>query len=182
MHSAYQTFETDRLWLIPTSENDATFVHELMNTPKWIQHIGDRKITSVDVAKHYIKTRMLPQLKKLGYGNYTLIRKSDGQKIGTCGLYARAEVDDIDIGFAFLPEYEKQGYAFESARTLIHAAFQEFGLSKINAYTLPENSESRKLLEKLGLTLLGSTYLPKDAEKLLLYHLSKESWLQRTDR
>jgi len=82
----YKIFETERLILKPTSIEDAEFIFELLNTPKWIKYIGDRNIKTIENARGYIKTKMLPQLRKLGYSNYTLIRKADNCKIGTCGL------------------------------------------------------------------------------------------------
>lgn len=86
---AYKNFETERLFIRPTSEKDADFIFELLNTPKWIENIGDRNITSVEVAKEYIMTKMRPQLERLGYSSYTLVSKMDNGKIGTCGLYER---------------------------------------------------------------------------------------------
>lgn len=103
---AHKEFETERLFLRPTSDADAKFIFALMNNPTWIQHIGDRNITSFESAKDYILSRMLPQLGKLGYGNYTITRKTDNLKIGSCGLYDREGLDGIDIGFALLPEFE----------------------------------------------------------------------------
>ena len=167
----YKNFETERLVLKPTSEEDAEFIFELLNTPKWIKYIGDRNIKTVENAKDYIKIKMLPQLKRLGYSNYTLIRKSDNHKIGTCGLYDRDGLEGIDIGFAFLPEYERNGYAFESANKLMNAAFNEFEITKINAITVKDNISSQKLLEKLGLKLNGTTKLPDDDVELLLYKM-----------
>lgn len=114
---------------------------------------------------------MLPQLKRLGYSVYTLIKKQDNVKVGTCGLYDREGLEGIDIGFAFLPEYERKGYAFESARKLINVAFNEFGIKEINAITIEENISSKKLLEKLGFKLNGTTKLPDDEEELLLYKI-----------
>jgi len=164
-------FKTERLLLKPTSEEDATFIFELLNTEKWLKYIGDRNIKTVESAKEYIKIKMLPQLKRLGYSNYTVIRKSDNIKIGTCGLYDREELEGIDIGFAFLPEYEKNGYAFESANKLIDLAFHEFGIDEIKAITIKDNISSQKLLVKLGLTLDGTTKLPKEDKELLLYKI-----------
>ncbi|HAH25695.1 MAG TPA: GNAT family N-acetyltransferase, partial [Prolixibacteraceae bacterium] len=63
---------------------------------------------------------------RLGYGNFTVTRKSDRVKIGICGLFDREGLEGIDIGFAFLPEYERKGYAFESADKLKDKAFDEF--------------------------------------------------------
>lgn len=39
----YQAFETDRLLLQPTSTSDAQLIFELLNSPKWLKYIGDRK-------------------------------------------------------------------------------------------------------------------------------------------
>lgn len=58
---------------------------------------------------------MLPQLTKRGYGDYTMIRKKDGMKMGTCGLYDRDDFEGMDLEFAFLPAYEKKEYAYEVA-------------------------------------------------------------------
>lgn len=167
----FKTFETDRLILRPTSEEDAEFILELLNTPKWLQYIGDRNVKSVNDATEYIKSKILPQLRKLGYSNYTILRKSDQVKIGTCGLYDRDGLEGIDIGFAFLPEYEKKGYAFEAADKLKNAAIHEFGITELNAITVKDNADSQKLLNKLGFVFNGITKLPDDDEELLLYQL-----------
>jgi [ribosomal protein S5]-alanine N-acetyltransferase len=169
----YQSFETERLIIRPTSEEDAEFIFALLNTPKWHKFIGDRNVTTVEKAREYIENKMLPQLERLGYSSYTLVRKADNVKIGNCGLYDREGLDGVDIGFAFLPEYEKQGYAYEAASRLKEAAIHEFGLNEISAITTKDNSASQRLLEKLGLSLTGTTKLPNSKEELLLYKTSK---------
>lgn len=171
--NSYKVFETERLILRPTLEEDAEFILELLNTPKWIKYIGDRNVRTVDDAREYIRIKMLPQLKRLGYSNYTLIRKSDQAKIGSCGLYDREGLDGIDIGFAFLPEYERKGYAFEAASKLKEAAFNVFGIKEISAITEKENISSQKLIEKLGLKLTGTTKLPDEDVELLLYKIKR---------
>lgn len=165
----YKSFETERLILKPTTEQDAEFIFQLMNTPKWIQFIGDRDVKSIEKAGDYINSKMIPQLERLGYATYTLILKSDRSKIGTCGLYDREGLHGIDIGFAFLPEFERKGYGFESAEKLMQVAIQQYGVTEINAITTKDNIASQKLLEKLGLALKGITKLPNDDEELLLY-------------
>jgi RimJ/RimL family protein N-acetyltransferase len=170
--TVYKIAETERLTLRPTLEEDAEFIFELLNTPKWLKYIGDRNVKSVESAKEYIQIKMLPQLHRLGYGNFTVVRKSDQIKIGICGLFDREGLEGIDIGFAFLPEYEKKGYAFESVNKLKLMAFDEFGLKVINAITSKENFSSQQLLEKLGLELKGTTQLPNDDEEILLYQIT----------
>lgn len=169
----YKTFESERLIIKPTTEEDAAFIFELFNSPKWLKNIGDRNITSPDMAKEYILTKMQPQLERLGFSNYTLIRKTGKVKIGCCGLYDREGLEGIDIGFAFLPEYEGKGFAFEAADKLKNVAFNEFGLPALSAITSKHNVASQRLLEKLGLTLLGTTALPNANEELLLFKIEK---------
>ena len=169
----YKTFETERLLLRPTSEQDSEFILELMNTPKWLQFIGDRNVMSNEDAKAYIQEKMIPQLERLGYANYTVIIKDSDQKIGTCGLYDREGLEGIDIGFAFLPQYEKKGYAFEASNRVKEAAFHEFEIESISAITAKDNISSQMLLEKLGLQCTGTTRLPDDPEELLLYRIHR---------
>jgi ribosomal-protein-alanine N-acetyltransferase len=167
----YLSLQTDRLLLRPTALEDADFILRLMNSPKWMQNIGDRNVRTMEDAQKYIKNKMHPQLKKLGFSNYTVIRKSDGKKIGSCGLYDREGLDGVDIGFAFLPEFEGLGYAYESAKKVMETGIEQFGITKISAITLEDNLPSRKLIEKLGLTFSKMFRLPDDPEELMLYEL-----------
>lgn len=171
-HSEYK-ITTERLILRPTSKDDALFILNLMNSPKWIKFIGDRNVKTVEEAETYIKERMLPQLARLGFTNNTVIRKEDGSKIGSCGLYDREGLEGVDIGFAFLPEYEKKGYAFEAANALKNYAVNNWGLTKIKAITMFENTSSQKLLEKIGLTYKEKVKLVNDPIELMLYEWNK---------
>ena len=167
----FESFETDRLVLRPTSTEDAAFLLELLNTPKWLKYVGDRKVYTLEDAEDYIKKRIRPQLIRLGYSNYTVIRKSDGVKLGGCGLYDRKGLEGIDIGFAFLPEYEGQGYGFEAASKVKELGFKKFGISKIGAITVNSNIASQKLLSKLGLKFIKFVTLSDDDEELMYYEL-----------
>ena len=165
----YKTFETERLILKPTLEEDAQLIFELLNTPKWKKYIGERNVNSVEEGRIYIINRMKPQLERLGFGNYTVIRKSDNAKMGTCGLYDRVGLEGVDIGFAFLPDYEKKGYAYEASVKIKQVAFDDFGITSIGGITTKDNLASQKLLEKLGFQLAGTVRLPNDDEELLHY-------------
>ncbi|PKV76416.1 GNAT family N-acetyltransferase [Pontibacter ramchanderi] len=168
----YRSFETERLLLKPTSEEDAAFMLKLLNTPSWIRYIGDRNVHTVEEAVAYIRDKVTAQLQRLGYANYTVIRKSDGEKLGVCGLYDREGLEGIDIGFAFLPEYEKQGYGFEAAQEIKRAGIEEFGISQMKAITTKDNVPSQKLLQKLGLRYSKMVQLSDDAEELMLFEFN----------
>ena len=165
----FKSFETERLLLKPTSVDDAGFILELLNTPKWIQFIGDRNVTTPEEAKAYIENRMMPQLLRLGYGNYTITRKQDGAKIGSCGLYDREGLEGIDIGFALLPDFEKQGYGFEVVNRIKDFAVNDLQLTQISGITTKDNISSQNLLVKIGLQFEKYVTIPNDAEELCLY-------------
>lgn len=169
--SKIKTIETQRLSLKPIDIEDEAFLRQLVNTPKWLEYIGDRNIKTKKECINYIRTKMRPQIEQLGYGNYVVVRKSDDKKLGTCGLFDRAELEGVDIGFAFLPEFENMGYAFESSQKLLTKGFDKFNIKTISAITLPSNKSSQKLLEKLGLEFVKMVKLNSDEAELMLYCL-----------
>ena len=171
----FREFKTERLRIRPTLEQDAELIFQLMNTPKFLKYVGDRGINSIEDAEKYIQEKMHPQLNTHGYSNYSLIRKSDGIKVGTCGLYDRDGLDGIDIGFGLLPQYEGQGYAYEAASRVMRLAIEEFKIEEIKGITLKENIASQRLLEKLGLELIGTTTLPNDNREILLYKVKNKT-------
>lgn len=175
----HQSYQTKRLILKPTSVEDAAFFLELYNTPDWLKYIGDRNIKTKEDAETFIRKKIMPQFERLGYANYTVTLKSDGTKIGSCGLYDRDGLEGLDIGFAFLPAYYKQGYGFESADKIKELAFQKFNLTKLNAITVHYNMASINLLIKLNFLFVKNIFLPDDPEELMLFELDKTD--QATD-
>lgn len=174
----YKIFETERLILRPTTKEDAEFIFQLLNSPKWLEFIGDRNIRTVEDAENFIDEKMLTQLYRLGFSNYTIIRKTDLKKIGTCGLYDREGLEGIDIGYALLPEFEGKGYAFEAAEKIKNVALVDFRLGTINGITSKENMASQKLLQKLGLKLFGTKKLPGEEVELMFFQLQQENILK----
>lgn len=163
------TFETERLTLRTVSTDDADLILRLYNEPKFIEFIGDKNIRSLEDAGKYITEKFHPHIEQFGFGNYVIIRKTDGIKLGTVGVFGREGLDAHDIGFALLPEFEGGGYAFEAAQRIFDAAFSEFGLKKISAITTQGNFRSQKLIEKLGLKFVKTVRLPDDDEELRYY-------------
>lgn len=147
-----QIAETDRLILRHFTLSDAPFLLELLNSPGWLQWIGDRGVRTHEQAEQYIKDKMLSSYQKWDLGMYIVELKGDQPTpIGACGLVRRAELEDIDLGFALLPAYEGQGFAYEASQAVIGHAQAHLGLKRLIAITLPENTRSISLLERLGM-------------------------------
>ena len=120
-------------------------------------------------AENYIQNRFLPQIERLGFGNYVVILKENNKKIGAVGIFEREGLDVLDIGFSFFEEFEGKGYAFESAMKIKEIAKEEFNISKISAITSKDNYSSQKLIERLGLKLQKYITLPDENEELMYY-------------
>jgi ribosomal-protein-alanine N-acetyltransferase len=169
----YPNLETERLLIRPTTIEDAPFLYELMNSPKWIQFIGDQKMDTVDKVKTYIEEIMLPQFTKLGFTNNTLILKDTNEKIGICGLYCRGNYpEELELGFALLPEFEQKGFGSESAARLIEFGFTILSTQRIKAITNFYNLDSQKLLLKLSFSFVKYE-IEDSGEGVKIYILSK---------
>lgn len=168
--------ETERLLLREISVKEAGFILELYSSPNFIKYIGDRKLRTLNDAENYIKEKFLPQFAGLGFGNYLITQKSDGQNIGAVGIFVREGLETPDIGFSFLEQFEGKGFGYEASSLLINTGFTEFGLEKIAAFTTPENILSQKLIEKLGLKYIKIIQFGDDPEELRYYELSKNDW------
>ncbi len=143
--------ETERLIIRELdSAADAEFIFALLNTPKFLQYIGDRGVRSVDQAAMFIDGRFIKSYRDHGFGLYAVIRKDDNVPAGICGFVKRDQFEFPDIGFAFLPQFERLGYGFESAAAMMRYGREKLGFSRVLAITSQENEASGKLLEKLG--------------------------------
>lgn len=143
--------ETERLALSKLSADDAEFILELLNQPSFIEYIGDKGVRTDADAVRYIQNGPIASYERFGFGLYRVELKGSGIPIGICGLLKRESLPDVDVGFAFLPEFWSQGYAVESASAVIQHGRTVLGLSRIVAITAPDNYGSIKVLEKIGL-------------------------------
>jgi RimJ/RimL family protein N-acetyltransferase len=161
--------ETDRLRLRRLSTGDAEFILELLNDPSFLRFIGDKGVRTLDDAREYILNGPVNMYNRLGFGLYLTELKESGTPIGICGLIKRDSLEDVDIGFAFLPSYRANGYAYESAAAVIAYGKTVLGLKRIVAITSPDNYASGRLLEKIGLRFERMIRLSKDAEEVRLF-------------
>ena len=159
---------TERLSLRTLELNDAAFYLQLVNDPSWIKNIGDKGIRSIEAAQDAILRNHITIEQTMGFSLYVVERSSDQVALGLCGLVKRERFDDLDLGYALLPVYHGQGYAFEAASGVLTYAKNSLGLQRLLAITSPGNIVSSKLLEKLGFTF-QSTLLWKEDDEVRLY-------------
>ncbi|WP_226643093.1 GNAT family N-acetyltransferase [Microbulbifer variabilis] len=158
---------TPNLILRELCEDDAEFILQLLNDADFLRNIGDRRVRNLKQARQYIQSGPMAMYREHQFGLYK-VSLPDGTSVGTCGLIKRVGLEDVDIGFAFLPEYRGRGYAQEAARAIMVYAREQLALKRIVAIARPDNTASVKLLEKIGLKAEGRITLPGETIELLL--------------
>jgi [ribosomal protein S5]-alanine N-acetyltransferase len=160
--------ETPRLSLRRLTLADAPFMLELLNDPAFIRNIGDKKVRSIKEAEGYLRDGPLASYAQFGFG-LMLVRMKDGlAPAGICGLIKRDALEDVDVGFAYLPAYRGQGYALEATRAVLAYGKRQFGLSRIVAIVSPDNAGSIRVLEKAGLRFERMIRLAEDGSEVQL--------------
>lgn len=154
---------TARLVIKTLSEEDAHFIFDLLNTDGWIRYIGYRHIHAEADALAYI--RKITEDPDTRY--WTVRLNETNATIGLVTLIRRDYLDFHDIGFAFLPQYANKGYAYEAAQAVLSKLAKGGGIENILAITLPGNTASIRLIEKLGLRF--ERIIERSNEKLYLY-------------
>ncbi len=157
------TIFTDRLVLNKLTVQEAGFIYHLLNTAEWIRFIGDRKIaTTADALAYIEKILANPNI------NYWVVTvKESSIAIGVITLIKRDYLAFHDIGFAFFVAHSKHGYAYEASKAVLERVSVLPQYPVVLAITSPDNINSIRLLEKLGLHFMKNIAVEK--ENLLMY-------------
>jgi RimJ/RimL family protein N-acetyltransferase len=142
--------ETNRLRLRRLEVDDADFILRLLNEPSFLQNIGDKGVRTRDDARLYILNGPIASYEKFGFGLYLVELRESGAPVGICGLLKRDVLEDVDIGYALIPEFWSKGYAVESVSAVMSYASKVLGLKRVVAVVNPDNQSSIRLLERIG--------------------------------
>lgn len=163
-----QRIQTDRLHIEELSHADASFLIELVNTPGWLEFIGNRNVYTLFDAQNYIQNI----LDNENYRYWTVKLKDTNSSIGLISLIKREYLTNHDIGFAFLPQYCNLGYAFEATQAVIEKISMLPKFEILLATTLPNNIHSIKLLKRLHFSFIKK--IEVNDELLNLYSLTNK--------
>jgi len=164
-----KVLETERLIMRRFSPADAGLILELLNEPSFIQNIGDRGVRTLSDAERYIATGPVASYARNGFGLYLVLLKESNEPIGMCGLIKRDALEDVDVGYAFLPRYWSKGFAIESVQAVLAYAKKILRLKRVVAIVDPNNRGSIRVLEKAGFTFEKMVRLSADDIELKLF-------------
>ena len=145
--------ETPRLILRKITIDDYLSISKILQDIEvmyaWEHAFSDKEV--IDWINENIK-----RYNRDGYSYWAVIEKRIEKLVGVCGIIAESadNEDYIGIGYIFNKAFWHQGLAFESANACKRYAFRTLKISELTAQIRPENLSSRKVAEKLGMTVI----------------------------
>lgn len=190
-HRLVDTYlETDRLALRRFTDEDADLLIELDSDPVVMRYLTGGEPTAPEV----VRTGHLPNI-LAGYerwdGNFGLFaahEKDGGAFVGWFILRPEpgGPLDEVELGYRLRQTSWGKGYATEGSRALLGKAFAELGVRSVWAETLSVNRGSRRVVEKLGMTLGDTIPVPHDMQLIegseqggVRYEITAGEWAQQ---
>ncbi|PST91293.1 GNAT family N-acetyltransferase [Photobacterium sp. NCIMB 13483] len=161
--------ETEQLIIRQLTLDDVEFIIQLLNEEAFIRYIADKNIRTHADAVNYLTNGPLASYRDYGFGLNLVLLKETAAPIGICGLLKREELDYPDLGYAFLTEFCKKGYATEAASSVLNVGMKDHSLNTVLAVTLLDNEGSNRLLQKIGFELKGTMALYGSQNNLYEY-------------
>lgn len=140
---------TPRLLLRPFTLEDVDFIVDLNSSEEVWRYTGDGPLDRDEAAGvvRYIHARQHPH----GMARLVVVRRSDGRRLGWCGL-RRLEPGEVpDLGYRFFVHAWGQGYATESATAVLDHGFSLATVDRVRAEAYVPNHRSLAVMAKLGM-------------------------------
>jgi RimJ/RimL family protein N-acetyltransferase len=145
------TFPTERLRAERLRPEHLAELRRMDTHPVVMEHLGGVREDTKTLARF---DRDLRHWDEHGYGAWVLHELNGQDVIGRAVLrHILIEgVDDVEVGYAFYPEFWGRGLATEISRACLGFARDRLGLETVIAVTTPSNLASQNVLRKIGLT------------------------------
>lgn len=166
--------ETSRLFIRPFTEDDLDRLIEMRSDPEVNKYLGGSRLQNPEAIERRLKVYMA-SWDKYGFGASAVIWKENGEMIGWGGLMPLEDSGEIEVGYGMVKEYWGMGIGSEIAKAWLEHGFKEAGLERIVAIAFPENTGSRRIMEKLGMKYEHNAL--HYGEDCCFYGITKEEFL-----
>ncbi len=164
--------ETERLIVRPWQESDVDAWYAIVSDPVTMQ-FWPAPLTQEDAARWIAVS--LERYAREGFGRNALLLKETGELIGDCGIVSTTLDGEAvyDLGYILHHPYHRQGIGLEVASALRDYGFSVLNLPAIHANMAHDHTASRRVAEKIGMTLVRTFDNPRNRNiRTLLYRLS----------
>jgi ribosomal-protein-alanine N-acetyltransferase len=164
--------ETARLRLRPFAADlsDLDPLHEIQSDPdhmRFYPHPFSR-----DESRAWIE-RSLEHEEQYGYGLWAIEDRESGEFLGNCGpVHQKVEgVEEVELGWSVTPRRARQGIATEAAAAWRERCLGPLGMERVISLIRPENSPSRGVAERIGMSVWKETLHGSMAWPHLVYRI-----------
>ncbi|MCF8237804.1 MAG: GNAT family N-acetyltransferase [Saprospiraceae bacterium] len=171
-----QILETDRLLLRPFVIADIEPSYQINLDPRVSRYTHDGGVKTREEIEQIIHQNVWGDYQQFGFGRFAVIHKKDDRFIGFAGLKYLPEMDEVDIGYRFHPDYWGQGIATECGLATLPFAFETLRLDHLIGMVLSGNSASQKVLEKLHFSF--EKEFEDGGEMIMQFRLSQATYRQ----
>lgn len=162
--------ETERLLIRPIALEDVEDLHEVHADPTTWDFIGSGPTETLDATLARL-ARTIEYQEQHGISLWAVVERASGRVVGDCGLQYLEGGPDVEVGYRLHRSVRGRGYTTEAARACVEAGFDQLGLERIVAVAWPENTASRRVMEKIGMRLVGPGFHYNHAS--VLYEISR---------
>lgn len=168
--------ETQRLYIRQFTNNDLTELIELRSDPEVIKYLGGKNMQNPAALEKRLQF-YIGCYTKYGFGMSAMIWKETGKMIGWSGLQPLDGTDEIEVGYGMAREFWGKGIGFEAAKAWLEFGFEKANLKRIVAVAYPENTGSRRIMEKCGMKYEKTE--PHYGADCVFYAISKDDFLKK---
>jgi RimJ/RimL family protein N-acetyltransferase len=179
--------DTERLTLRRFTADEADLLTELDSDPEVMRYLTGGEPTP---PEHYRERGLRNILSSYemwggGFGLFAAQVRDSGDFIGWFILCPEKDgpLDEAEIGYRLRRAQWGRGYATEGSKALLAKAFTQLGVNRVWAETMALNSGSRKVLEKIGMTMTGTLETPPDMQMAegaehggVRYEITRKQW------
>ena len=145
---------TPRFVLHPMAPGDLAWYAEFAGDAEVMQYIGHAGPLSHQQATERL-ARYVRCWEEHGLGMFGVRLRDEPLPVGWAGLQPLSGTNEIEVGYAFGRPAWGRGYATEVASAVVQWGFEVLGLERIVAVASPENTASRRVMDKLGMQYEG---------------------------
>ncbi len=150
--------ETARLRLRPFAADlsDAPALNEIQRDPNHMRFYPHP--FSLDESREWIARRLV-EYDEVGFSLWVVEDRATGEFLGNVGPTVQPVdgIDEVELGWSITPRRARQGIATDAALVCRDYCFDVLGLDHVISLVRPENTPSRGVAEKLGMTVWKET-------------------------
>ncbi|MGB7069327.1 MAG: GNAT family N-acetyltransferase [Pyrinomonadaceae bacterium] len=166
--------ETERLLIRQLTPADLDWLIEMRTDPEVYKYLGGLRMQNPEAIAKRLEF-YLECYAKFGFGSSAMVLRETGEIVGCSGIQPLEDSGEIEVGYSLYKRFWRMGLGYECALAWLKYGFETAGLERIVACANPENTGSRRIMEKCGMRY------EKIAEyygmELVVYAISKEDFL-----